>query len=138
MARSDLCQKQAEKTTLWLWALSINASWKNVLENVQCYQVRIPRCHQGIHDSGFGQKLLTEEFSVLKLTDTCVNLQLLYISYKAKSYVMRLVPGMLLVTLDIYESIFPRGINGTESHRTVLFFQLAFDEILNEPQIAQV
>ena len=92
---------------------------------------------KGIHD-WFWAKSLTEEFSVLKLTDTCVNLQLLYISYKAKSYVMRLVPGMLLVTLDIYESIFPRGINGTESHRTVLFFQLAFDEILNEPQIAQV
>ena len=40
----------------------------------------------------FWAKVLIEEFSVLKLTDTCVNLQWLYISYRAKSYATRLVP----------------------------------------------
>ena len=45
----------------------------------------------GIHD-WFWAKSLTEEFSVLKLTDTCVNLQWLYISKRAKSYATRLVP----------------------------------------------
>ena len=46
---------------------------------------------KGIHD-WFWAKSLTEEFSVLKLTDTCVNLQWLFISYRAKSYATRLVP----------------------------------------------
>ena len=47
---------------------------------------------KGIHD-WFYAKLLTEECFVLKLTDTCVNLQWLFMSYRAKSYATKLVTG---------------------------------------------
>ena len=67
VARAGLSQKQAEKTIRWLYALSINASRKNALEYAQCHQVRIPCCHQGIHD-WFWAKLVIEELSVLKST----------------------------------------------------------------------
>ena len=36
---------------------------------------------KGIHD-WFLAKLVIEEFSILKLTDTCANLQRFYISYR--------------------------------------------------------
>ena len=74
VARAGLSQKQAEKTIRWLYALSINASRKNAHEYAQCHQVRIPCCHQGIHD-WFWAKLVIEELSVLKSTHTYVNLQ---------------------------------------------------------------
>ena len=75
VAHWGLRQKQAEKTIRWLCALFINASWKIALENVQCHQVRIPCYHEGIHDCVLGKITYRGIFTVLKLIDTSVNLQ---------------------------------------------------------------